>query len=235
MTKPIIGILAKHKDIVSSRPNTFIRDELKDALISNGAIAIGILPPSKTLYVIDNDNQEYYVQNIDKFFSKYEQSCMVSQIKLCDGIVLAGGYMSDVYEMWVARYCYQHDIPLLAICAGQTNIVRILGGNIVKLPQPNVHYQPCGEYAHSITIDKNSKFYTIVKTETMMVNSRHCYTVQRTDKLDAVGYDDDGNIEVVEDKNKKFYLGVRFHPESLCSQDKLHNNIFRAFINATKK
>lgn len=53
----------------------------------------------------------------------------------------------------------------------------------------------------------------------------------RTDTFirDEVGYPD-----VIEAKNKKFYIGVRFHPESLYKKDENMNNIFKYFINTCK-
>lgn len=39
---------------------------------------------------------------------------------------------------------------------------------------------------------------------------------------------------MIESKNKTFYIGVRFHPESLYKIDEIHNRIFEAFVNACK-
>ena len=45
MNKPIIGIVAKHyATYKSNKIDTFIRDEVKQAIFDNGGIAIGILP-----------------------------------------------------------------------------------------------------------------------------------------------------------------------------------------------
>lgn len=67
-----------------------------------------------------------------------------------------------------------------------------------------------------------------------MVNSRHkCYTADAS-ILDCTAYSPDGIIEAVEDNNKKFYLAVQFHPESLYKTDENMNNIFRGFIDICK-
>ena len=83
---------------------------------------------------------------------------------------------------------------------------------------------------HSIKIQKNSKFYDIVKTEEMDVNSRHKRTIDDCPNLEKVGFCDDGYADVVEAKGKKFYIGVRFHPESLYKEDEIMNQIFKSFI-----
>ncbi len=45
MTKPIIGIIAKHYNKEKSIfRDSYIRDEVKQAVFDNNAIAIGILP-----------------------------------------------------------------------------------------------------------------------------------------------------------------------------------------------
>lgn len=46
---------------------------------------------------------------------------------------------------------------------------------------------------------------------------------------------EDGYIDEEEARNKKFYIGVRFHPESLYKIDKNHNAIFKEFIKICSK
>lgn len=69
----------------------------------------------------------------------------------------------------------------------------------------------------------------------MMVNSRHKRTIKECPKLDKVAFCDDGYADVVESKEKRFYMGLRFHPESLYKKDKLMNNIFAEFIKECKR
>jgi len=68
----------------------------------------------------------------------------------------------------------------------------------------------------------------------MEVNSRHKRTIKESPNLEQVAFCEDNYPDVVEAKNKKFYVGVRFHPESLYKKDIKHNKIFEAFINACK-
>ncbi len=58
-----------------------------------------------------------------------EYDNLISQIKLCNGILLQGSGACDNYEMIVAKYCYDNNIPTLGICCGQNVMVRALGGN----------------------------------------------------------------------------------------------------------
>lgn len=227
MNKPIIGIVSKHyATYQSNRPDTFVRDEVKQAIFDNGGIAIGILPTEKEINYSGDD----WKDNL----SEEERLNLFKQLSLCDGIVLQGGAETDNYESIIAKYCYDNDIPILGICAGQNNIVRGLGGTIYKISNPEKHNKPFEDFVHSITIDKKSKFYQIVKEEKMMVNSRHKRTINECPGLDKVAFCEDNYPDVVESKNKRFYIGVRFHPESLYKKDKKHNKIFEAFINACR-
>ena len=69
----------------------------------------------------------------------------------------------------------------------------------------------------------------------MYVNSRHKNTIGDCKFLSIAAYDEFGNIEVTEDKSKKCFLGMRFHPESLYQKDQLHNTIFSKFIEICSK
>lgn len=228
MNKPIIGIVAKHyATYKSNRIDTYINDELKQAIFDNGGIAIGILPTKKQINYCGDE----WKDNL----SIEEKENLNNQIKLCDGIILQGGIETDNYEIIISKYCYDNDIPILGICAGQNNIARALGGTTYKIPNPDKHDKSFSEYAHNIKIYKNSKFYDIVNTTEMRVNSIHKRTIKDSPMLDKVAFCEDGYSDVIESKNKKFYMGVRFHPESLYTKDENMNRIFENFINICKK
>jgi len=230
MDKAIIGIVAKHKKTDSIRTDSLIRDEMKQAIFDNGGIAIGILSPNEeTLYTDDNwKNDE----------NKLDKENIINQINLCNGIILQGGSESEVFEPFIAKYCYDNDIPCLGICAGQNNIVRGIGGSIFKISNPEKHSKPNEDYVHNIKItDLNSKFYKIINKEEINVNSRHKNAIEKHPLLNVVAVCDDNYKEVVEANNKEFYIGVRFHPESLYKIDENMNSIFKKFIEVcnTKK
>lgn len=228
--KPIIGLIAKHKEINKIRTTTEISDEMKNAIFYNGGISIGIIPTSQSITLVNQENEFEIYKNLDKLFSKSEKDNLIAQINLCDGIVLCGGKESDAYEIWISRYCYQKDIPIIGICAGHNNIVRSVGGRTKQVLNPQLHHQPNSDYVHDISIDKNSKFFNFVRVLDMKVNSRHKNTIADPAKLRVSAYDEFGNIEVTEDTAKKCFIGMRFHPESLYMVDKVHNDIFKNFI-----
>ena len=68
-----------------------------------------------------------------------------------------------------------------------------------------------------------------------MVNSRHIGYSKDVGTLKVVATSSDGVDEVVEDKNKTFYIGVQFHPESLYKKDENMKKIFTEFIKVCKE
>lgn len=225
MSKPIIGIVSKHYKKDYLRLETFIRDEVKQAIFDNGGIAIGILPSNEDKIKAKKYNNE---------LTTNEKHNLYEQISLCDGIILQGGAFSDMYEVFIAKYCYDYDIPILGICAGNQNMVRALKGIVSKV-NSNLNHKSDEKYVHSIKIDKDSKFYKIIGKKEIMVNSRHENNAIDPGKLNVVARSKDGINEVLEDSSKRFFIGVQFHPESLYKTDKDINKIFIEFINACKK
>ncbi len=221
--KPIVGIVSKHflKDEI--RPNMFIRDEIKQAIFDNGGIAIGILLPKDEKI----DVEDQWKNNLNDV----EYKNLISQINLCDGILFQGGGACDNYEMIVARYCYDNNIPTLGICCGQNVMVRALNGTTKLIDNPERH-NTNDLYAHSVKIMNHTKFSNIIKKEEIQVNSRHKKIVNSYSNLVVNCISDDGYIEGLEAPDKTFYMAFRFHPESLCKLDKYHKKIFEEFLKA---
>ena len=144
MNKVIIGIVAKYKDGDENekRVDSRIRNEVKQAVFDNGGVAIGIITPNAKIQPAGDEWFEY--------LNLIDEENIVSQIKLCDGIILQGGNANEAFEPFIAKYCYDNDIPCLGICAGQNSIVRGLGGTTYKISNPEKHNRPNDEYVHII-------------------------------------------------------------------------------------
>ncbi|MBQ8845257.1 MAG: gamma-glutamyl-gamma-aminobutyrate hydrolase family protein [Clostridia bacterium] len=229
MDKPIIGIISKHYNGSGVRRSTHISDEIKNAILDNGGIPIGIIPTNKGVNYLFAD----FWKNC---LSQEEQENILAQINLCDGLIIQGGARSDIYEVYIARYAFDHDIPTLGICQGQNTMIRAMGGTTKNVENLSKHGQTWADYAHPIRVMKDSKFYQIVKCERFKVNSRHKTTIDNpSSKYYVSGISDDGSYEVLEAPNKRFNFAIRFHPETLYAKDKKHNRIFSAFVNACKE
>ncbi len=233
MEKPIIGIVSKNLTVKAYYNWQWqrISDAVRCALNKNGAMVIGILPQKDS----QDFNQED--EHDERIMTESETQMLEHLISMCDGIVLQGGITSHNYEEYIARYCYENNIPCLGICAGFNNMIRGLGGTTTRLVDEGKHNRPDLDIAHTCTvIDKNSLFYKCVKTDIVKVNSIHSYIADVVPKeLSVISKSDDGQVEVVEAKNKTFYMGIKYHPELLINTDEGQNNIFKLFVESCAK
>ena len=233
MKKPIIGIVSKNITIEEFYGWQWQRicDSVRYALVKNDAIVIGILPQRNSQRFSLEDEHE------DIEIDENEIKMLNETLKLCDGIVLQGGLSSNNYEEYVAKYCFENDIPCIGICAGFNNMIRALGGTTRKLENIDIHDRPDLKYAHGCTIiDKNSRFYEILKQDNFEVNSVHTYIADIVpESLKIVAKSDDGQVEVVENSSKKFFIGIKYHPELLVDCDEKQNRIFEEFVKSCGK
>ena len=152
-----------------------------------------------------------------------------SVINLCDGIIFQGGDDFEKYDFEALKYIYDINKPVLGICLGMQLMGVLFEGNMLDIK----NHKKRLNYVHSVVIDKKSILYNIFKTNVIKVNSRHKSIIKNT-KLDIMGISNDGYIEAIGDKRKKFFVGVQWHPESMISYDKKQNNLFKYFINCCK-
>ena len=68
-----------------------------------------------------------------------------------------------------------------------------------------------------------------------MVNSSHNYHITSSGIHVASALAEDGVIEAIESTNKKFHLGVQWHPELLPKEDSNSQIIFGELIEASKQ
>lgn len=148
-------------------------------------------------------------------------------IDLCDGIIIPGGaYIHDIdYE--IVKYLYKENKPTLGICLGMQIMGKTFNNKVRNEIEGNNHNKT-DKYVHNIYVKKDSKLYEIIKEETIKVNSRHKRYIPYTN-LDISAYSEDNIPEAIEDKSKRFFLGVQWHPESLID-DTYSDRLFSAFI-----
>ena len=130
-------------------------------------------------------------------------------INSCDGVILPGGDDINDIDIKIIEFCYKKDIPTLGICLGMQEMSFYNKGLINDLNDDS-HYNTY----HDIKINKNSLLYKILKTDRILVNSIHKSYVSKT-KFDVSAISEDNIIEAIEDKSKRFFLGVQWHPERM--------------------
>lgn len=150
-------------------------------------------------------------------------------IDFCDGIIFQGGDTIEQYDLDALSYIYDKDKPVLGICLGMQLMGLLFDGELKKV---NNHKKSL-DYAHVVYIDKYSKLYDIFKNNYLKVNSRHNDALKKT-KLNISAISSDNIIEGIEAKDKKFFVGVQWHPEDMI-YDESSNKIFKYFIEELKK
>ena len=210
--KPWIGIITRPTYSESKHQIEVIYSSIKNAIIKHGGIPIAIVPTTLKLEEYTNNDLE---DNL-------------TIIKKCQGIILQGGDDFYPYDLKILEYLKKENIPVLGICLGMQTMAYLDNG-ILQTHQNYNHDKPNQNYAHKVIIDPNSKLYQILNKEIINVNSRHKEIIAKT-KLDVVGTSDDGIIEAVEDKEKDFYIGVQWHPETMITYNEDMNKLFSHFI-----
>lgn len=230
MEKVVIGIVEKpEEDKENLWKKMKIDDELRYLVIKNGAIAIGILPTDFTLDFNDNDIKD------EKELSKEEKEDLYQIVDKCDGIILQGGLVSCKYEIEVVKRAIQKDIPIIGICAGFNNLLRAVGGDVI-LDDKGTHDFYDINYRHEIKIQKDTILYNILNTEKLNVNSIHQMIANREmvepfAKISS--YSTDNLVESFEIPNKRFAIGLKWHPELMLGEESTEL-IFERYINECK-
>lgn len=196
-----------------------------------GGIPILILPIDKSKITAKNND-------VRSFYNTKEIKELEKVLKFCDGFILPGGDTWYCLDEIVIEYAIKYDKPLLAICLGMQALSKVLNSktknvydNTIKNDTFINHYLPDEDYVHEVVIDKNSKFFSILKEEKIKVNSRHNYHIPPFLSANYISARSlDGLIEGVEVKNKKFIIGVQWHPETILEKDINARKIFEAFF-----
>ena len=240
MKKPIIGVIVYRNLGENDRPySDFIKMQsiyLK-RVIECGGVPIGISFP----------------------YGKFS----TDGLDLCDGFLLPGGSIIESYQIETIDYAVKHKKPILGICNGEQTMggydylrkkfnYKINSKKIEEfysskkdtlyLKSVENHNKLDPFYLskidvikHKVDVDKDSRFYSIMKKTTISEPSLHKQAL-KSDIFDdkslfkVVGkYNDD--IEIIESKDKDYFaIGVQFHIE-LESQNK---RLFKAFVDACK-
>lgn len=232
-TKPLIGVMPiyDHK-----KGNAWMLNQYFDAIIQTGGIPV-MLPLTEDHDVIlqtvermdgflftggdDVDSSIYNMEltySVDTFLLKDKMECL---------------YIHTILEM---------NKPILGICRGLQILNAALGGTLYQdlgkeYQEKNllIHKQQIArdQTIHSVTIQKESLLYSIIKKEKYDVNSLHHQAVREVAKpLTVTAVADDGMVEACEKPDSKFVLAVQWHPELRYMVEDDSVLVFEAFIKA---
>jgi len=156
-----------------------------------------------------------------------------------DGLLLSGGndldpetYGADTHaetnnvrperdraELALLEGALARDMPVLAVCRGVQVLNVARGGDLLQhLPEvvgDEKHRAVPGVFSeHPVRIEDDSKLGVLLGEHAPVKSSHHqgVGTVGRG--LRAVAWADDGTVEALEDPERRFALGVLWHPEA---------------------
>jgi gamma-glutamyl-gamma-aminobutyrate hydrolase PuuD len=157
-----------------------------------------------------------------------------------DGLLLSGGndldpesYGADQHpetngtrperdrgELALLQAALERDMPVLAVCRGLQVLNVARGGDLVQhLPEQvghEEHRSVKGVFSdHGVKVDDASRLGSVIGTQVPAVKSHHHQGLGRVGSgLRETAWADDGTVEAVEDPEKRFAVGVLWHPEA---------------------
>ena len=179
---------------------------------------------------------------------------MTNLLKSIDGLIISGGpdvsptlygqtpgpmtkefYPNqDETEIGLISSALEMDMPLLGVCRGMQILSIAHGGSLHQHLDDTPGHEGHGGYDgestdHGVIVEKDSILAELMGTS-FFVNSTHHQGVADPGSLNVSAIaEHDGLIEAVERRDKKFCLGVQWHPER-----KGHDLLFAALVKAAR-
>jgi putative glutamine amidotransferase len=230
-SRPTIGILLDYADSgsFSSRPHYALRTAYFDAIWQAGGLPVG-------LPYIDAARTDY----LDKL----------------NGLVVPGGFYPFPAEVYGdapdglsvhPRYAFERtlmdaaldqDLPTLGICAGMQVMAAARGAtmyrdiaNDLDCAVDHLNEKPAEEAAHAVSIAPGTKLHSIAGAETIDVNTAHNEALKDIPPTIVVSARaPDGIVEAIELPDRRFALGVQWHPEFFLSAGNPNASLFKHLV-----
>jgi putative glutamine amidotransferase len=125
----------------------------------------------------------------------------------------------DRAELALLEAALERDMPVLAICRGSQVLNVARGGDLVQhLPEvvgDEKHKHTPGTFAdHDVTLEDGTRLGSLLGGRAP-VKSHHHQGIGRIGKgLRVAAHAEDGTVEAVEDPDRRFAVGVLWHPEA---------------------
>lgn len=145
------------------------------------------------------------------------------------------------FEMRATELALERDLPVLGICGGQQLLNVALGGDLIQhipdaVPGALAHEQPNPrtQAGHDVLIVPETRLHAIVGTGSLAVNSAHHQAAGATGPGVVISARaPDGVVEAIEDPDRRFCIGVQWHPEFSISDGDV--KLLRAFVDACRR
>lgn len=238
MKKPLIGVLALFDE---KKESYWMLPGYMEGILISGGLPV-MLPLTD-----DEDNLKEICREFDGFLftgghdpspSFYNEEPINSTVKPYP--------LRDKMESSLFRLVYGADKPILGICRGMQFSNVLLGGTLYQdLPSQRPgeisHHMspPYDRSAHKVTVKADTPLYVLLgdllENGSLGVNSYHHQAVKDlSPKLSVMAVSEDGLIEAVYDRSRKFLWGFQWHPEFSYKTDESSRRIFKEFVKASE-
>jgi putative glutamine amidotransferase len=124
----------------------------------------------------------------------------------------------DAAELRMLKAALDRDMPVLAICRGSQVLNVARGGDLVQhLPEVvghDEHRHTPGAFAdHDVNLAQDSRLAAVLGDRAPVKSHHHQAYGRIGEGLREVAWAEDGVVEGLEDPEKRFALGVLWHPE----------------------
>lgn len=181
----------------------------------------------------------------------------------CDGLLLSGGTdvdpkifgevphtalgridsPRDPFEITLAREAVRRDMPVLGICRGLQVLNVALGGTLIQDIPSDVEgalVHDTGDdrlvIGHEVVVESGSRLSQLLATPRVGVNSFHHQAAKRLGEGLTVSATspDDGLVEGIEMRDRKFVVAVQWHPENFWKTSRAFDGLFAGFVEAAR-
>lgn len=124
----------------------------------------------------------------------------------------------DAAELRLLEAALERDMPVLAICRGSQLLNVARGGDLVQhLPESVGHeqhrHEPGSFSDHDVKVEADSRLGGLLGDRAPVKSHHHQGYGRIGSGLREVAWAEDGVVEGLEDADKRFALGVLWHPE----------------------
>jgi putative glutamine amidotransferase len=148
----------------------------------------------------------------------------------------------DRFELALARAAVARPgLPVLCVCRGMQLLNVALGGDLIAhIPDhfgdSVVHRTPqLKPVPHGVRLDPRSRLAALLDATELVVQSVHHQAVGRLGHgLRAVAWSEDGVVEAIESEDRRFVVGVQWHPELDALSDSRPMRLFETIVAAAR-